>query len=66
MYRYQWSKKFDLMHTISNLTADGPEYLPLAERVAGGFIRQMRPGCPWQIVDEAGAVVASGIGPSAR
>ncbi len=45
----------DPRHTISNL---------VDERNAEGFIRQMRAGVPWLLMDDDGTPVAAGEGPS--
>lgn len=55
-HKFIWGQKAcsgkpDPMHTISNLDAD-----PFLDY----WIRTMRPGCPWQLVDSAGQVVREG------
>lgn len=58
-YRYQWSKKFDLMHTI---TLNGVTSDDEARNAVSCWVRDLRADCPWQIT-QGERVVSSGSGP---
>jgi hypothetical protein len=55
-FAFQWSKRMDAAHTI---TLDSPDAPAL-----GVWLRDLRRGCPWRIVDkQTGQIVRQGIGP---
>ena len=59
-YQYQWSKKQDAMHTI---TLNGVESDEAARSAVSCWVRDLRPECPWQII-QGERVVESGTGPA--